>query len=43
MRYNVPTTVKNNPDAYKEFFVSVAAAYLVEGFLEFFGIENIGS
>ena len=25
MRYNVPTTVKNNPDAYEEFFVSVGS------------------
>lgn len=43
MRYNVPATVKNNPDAYEEFFVSVGRAYLVEAFLEFFGMENIGS
>ncbi|KAK2558952.1 hypothetical protein P5673_018579 [Acropora cervicornis] len=43
MHYNVPTTVKNNPDAYEEFFVSVGGAYLVEAFLEFFGMENIGS
>ena len=43
MRYNVPTTVKNNPDAYEEFFVSVGRAYLVEAFLEFFGMENIES
>lgn len=28
MRYNVPTTVKKNPDAYEEFFVSVGRAYL---------------
>ena len=40
MHYNVPTTVKNNPDAYEEFFVSVGRAYLVEAFLEFFGVEN---
>ena len=43
MRYNVPTTVKNNPDAYEEFFVSVGRAYLVEAFLEFFGMENTES
>ena len=43
MRYNVPTTVKNNPGAYEEFFVSVGRAYLVEAFLEFFGMENTKS
>ena len=43
MRYNVPTIVKNNPDAYEEFFVSVGKAYLVEAFTEFFGMENIES
>ena len=43
MHYNVPTTVKNNPDAYEEFFVSVGRAYLVEVFLEFFGMENTES
>ena len=45
IRYNVPTTVhiKNNPDAYEEFFVSVRRAYLVEAFLEFFGMENTES
>ena len=35
--------MKNNPDAYEEFFVSVGRAYLVEAFLEFFGMANIGS
>ena len=43
MRYNVPTTVKKNPDAYEEFFVSVGRAYLEEAFLEFFGMENTES
>ena len=43
MRYNAPTTVKSNPDAYEEFFVSVGRAYLVEAFLEFFGMENTES
>lgn len=43
MHYNVPTTVKNNPDAYEEFFVSVGRAYLVEAILEFFGMENTES
>lgn len=43
MRYNVPTTVKNNPDAYEEFFTSVGRAYLVEAFLEFFGMDNTES
>ena len=43
MHYNVPTTVKNNPDAYEEFFVSVGRAYLVEAFLEFFGMEDTES
>ena len=45
IRYNVPTTVhvKNNPDAYEEFFVSVRRAYLVVAFLEFFGMENTES
>ena len=43
MRYNVPTTVKNNPDVYEEFFVSVGRAYLVKAFLEFFGMENTES
>ena len=43
MRYNVPTTVKNNPDAYQEFFVSVGRAYLVEAFLEYFSMENTES
>ena len=33
MHYNVPTTVKYNPDAYEEFFVSVERAYLMEAFL----------
>ena len=41
--YNVPTTVKNNPDAYEEFFVSFGRAYLVEAFLKFFGMENAES
>ena len=36
-------TVKNNPDAYEEFFVLVGRAYLVEAFLEFFGMENTES
>ena len=40
---DVPTTVKNNPDAYQELFVSVERAYLVEAFLEFFGMENTES
>ena len=43
MRYNVPATVKNNPDAYEEFFSSVGRVYLVEAFLEFFGMETIDS
>ena len=43
MRYNVPATVKNNPDAYEEFFTSVGRVYLVEAFLEFFGMETIES
>ena len=43
MRFNVPTTVQNNPDANEEFFVSVGRAYLVETFLEFFGMENAES
>ena len=41
--YNVPTTVKNNPDAYEEFFVSFGRAYVVEAFLKFFGMENAES
>lgn len=43
MRYNVPATVKNNPDAYEEFFTLVGRVYLVEAFLEFFGMETIES
>ena len=43
IRYNIPTTVKNNPDAYEEFFVSFGRAYLVEAFLKFFGMENAES
>lgn len=42
MRYNVPTVVKHNLDAY-EFFTSGGRVYLVEAFLEFFGMENIES
>lgn len=43
MHYNVPATVKNNPDAYEDFFDSVGRAYLEEALLEFFSMENIGS
>lgn len=43
MRYNVPATVKNNPEAYEEFFTSVGRVYLVEAFLEFFGMESLES
>ena len=41
MRHNVPATVKNNPDDYEEFFTLVGRE--VEAFLEFFGMETIGS
>lgn len=43
MCYNVLIIVKNNLDVYEEFFVLVGRVYLVEVFLEFFGMENIGS
>ena len=46
MPYNVSAIVKNNADvpvAYEEFFTSVELVYLLEAFLEFFGMETIES
>ena len=41
MHYNVPATVKKNPDAYEEFFTSPLLVCPVEIFLEFFDKDTI--
>lgn len=41
MRYNVHPDIKKDIDAFQDFFLSVGKAYLMEAFLEFFGMNSV--